>query len=390
MCESKPKNLVKKKEKKVPSVCPILDSPEHQTIQKEVGQDAPLDILAGYILDSGIKVQAVALQTNISVFRANLGIISRKDLPKAKDLDPEIKIGKFSARDDEIILENWSHLYKHTHGKLDLEENDTIKEIFENTKKDKGLKNNIVGYYLSQGLADIRLATLVFHRARVLLCARKGEFTTEEDKVILDFVEEEGRKWSALAKQLGRTRGDTVKDRYDVLTNDYEGGSYTLSEDKIILSEVFAVDRDGKNITDEDWKRIAGKLKRNPQYVHHHWLYTLEPVLTRYQAGTLNMAVKKVLLDHLVENNMDYTQDVDWKELAKLPKFAGSTSSYLSRQLSSMRVTTRAMSPELSPVELTTGAIQSWYNNSQRRPNIKKEEYQEELVAVYKKIITDV
>ena len=112
--------------------------------------------------------------------------------------------------------------------------------------------------------------------------------------------------------------------------------------------------------------------------------------MTRYHAGTLNMDVKKVLLEHLVENNMDYTQDVDWKELAKLPKFAGSTSSYLSRQLSSMRETTRAMSPELSPVELTTGAIQSWYNNSERRPNIKREKYQEELVACYKKIITDV
>ena len=263
MCESKPKNLVKKKEKKVPSVCPILDSPEHQTIQKEDGQDVPLDILAGYILNSGIKVQAVALETNICVFRANLGIIPRSDLPK--DLDPEIKIGKFSARDDEIILENWSHLYKHTHGKLDLEENDTIKEIFENTKKDKGLKNNIVGYYLSQGLADIRLATLVFHRARVLLCARRGEFTTEEDKVILDFVEEEGRKGSALAKQLGRTTAASVKYRYGALTNDYEGGSYTLSEDKIFLSEVFAVERDGKNITAEDWKRIGDKLKQDPQ-----------------------------------------------------------------------------------------------------------------------------
>ena len=56
--------------------------------------------------------------------------------------------------------------------------------------------------------------------------------------------------------------------------------------------------------------------------------------MTRYHAGTLNMDVKKVLLDHLVENNMDYTQDVDWKELAKLPKFAGSTPTYLQSQLS--------------------------------------------------------
>ena len=97
-----------------------------------------------------------------------------------------------------------------------------------------------------------------------------------------------------------------------------------------------------------------------------------------------------MLLDHLVENNMNYAQDVDWKELAKLPKFAGSTSSYLQKQLSNMRVNTRAMSPELSPAELTTGAVQSWYDNSLRNRSVKREEYQEELIAVYKKIINDV
>merc|ERR1719318_1011259 len=387
MWEAKTRKLVKNmKEKKVPTLCPIMNFAEHKIIKKELGQDAPLDILVGHILGRDIKVQAVALKANISVFRESFTTnIQRTKLPK--DLDPQIKLGKFNVRDDEIILENWSLLYKHTESKLGLKESDAVKEIFESTEKDKGMRHNIVGYYLSQGLPDIRLATIVFHRARVLLCARKGEFTTEEDKAILDFVEEQGMKWPALAKQLRRTSTRSVKDRYDVLTKNYQGGSYTLGDDKTIITEVFAVDRNGKNIPAEAWKKIGEKLKRNPQYVHMHWLLIVKPVLTRYQAGTLNVEVRKVLLDHLVENNMNYAQDVDWKELAKLPKFAGSTSTYLSNQLSYMKAATQAMSPKLSPVELTTGAIQSWYRNSERKGNTKKEEYREELIAVYKKII---
>ena len=168
------------------------------------------------------------------------------------------------------------------------------------------------------------------------------------------------------------------------MTNDYEGGSYTLSEDKTILTELFAVDRDGKNITDEDWKRIAGKLKRNPQYVHHHWLYTLEPVLTRYKAGTLNMAVKNVLLDHLVENNMDYTQDVDWKELAKLPKFAGTTSAYLSQMYALLRSNTGMKYPELSEEHLNTEAIRRYRVNTKRiSTSYTILEHQEIIVKFY-------
>merc|ERR1719318_2105077 len=159
---------------------------------------------------------------------------------------------------------------------------------------------------------------------------------------------------------------------------------------RLSLARCFAVDRDGKNITAEDWKRIGEKLKRKPGRVKNHWLRTLEPVLMRYKAGTFNMDVKKVLLDHLLKNNMNYTQDVDWKELAKLPKFAGTNSVYLAIQLSIMKQNAGKMSPGLSPVELTTGAIQSWYNTSERLPNTKKDEYQEELIAVYKKIIDDV
>ena len=80
---------------------------------------------------------------------------------------------------------------------------------------------------------------------------------------------------------------------------------------------------------------------------------------------------------------MNYVQDVNWKDLVKLPKFAGSTTRYLQRKWDSMRTNTGKMYPELSEEELTTEAIQRWYNSSKRNSTKKKEEYQEELVSFY-------
>jgi hypothetical protein len=390
-CQSPIKKPEKKiKQKKVAALCRIMESEEHKAIQKELGLDAPLDIFVSHILAMDILVPKVALKTNVSVVRGNLNLIKRSDLPK--NLDPELKVGRFSVRDNEIILENWSHLKNQTSKQLQLDEKDTITAIFEDTNKDQRLKKNIVGYFLSQGLQDARLATEVFQRARILLSTRKRNFTPEEDKIILDFVEKEGKKWAALTKLLKIAGRNSAQNRYNVLTNNYKTGPYTAEEDKIILSEMFIVNKfgrsDGNNLTVEDWKRIGGKLGRNPLYVHMHWRNFLEPILTRYQAGTLDVDVKKALLNHLVEHNMVYTQDVDWKELAQLPKFVGTTPAYLAQKFDSMKTSTREMSPELSPVELTVGAIQSWYNNSERKGTQKKEEYQEELVAYYTEIMS--
>jgi len=389
ICESTSIKKPKKMPKKVPAMYHIMASREHKAIQQELGDIEPLDIFVSHILAMNIMVPKIALETNVSVVRGAVVPVGRGDLPK--DLDPEFKVGRFSVRDDKIILENWDQLKNKTRKQLQLDENDAIKEIFEDSNKDQGIKQNIIGYFLAQGLPDTRLATEVFHRARKLLSTRKRSFSPEEDKIILDFVEKEGKKWAALTKLLKISGKNSAKYRYDVLTNNYKKGPYTFEEHKILLSEVFAVNKsvltDGNNLTMEDWKRIGDKLGRNPLYVHGHWCHYLEPMLTRYEAGTLHVDVRKKLLDHLVENNMKYTHEVDWKELAKLPKFAGTTPAYLSARLQNMKTATHEKSPELSPTELTVEAIQKWYDNSERKANTKKEEYQAELIAFYRNII---
>jgi hypothetical protein len=284
-----------------------------------------------------------------------------------------------------LIKSNWEKLTND----LELTEEVAVEELFKNTSKDKdlGKKRNIIGYFLSQGLTNIRLATEVYQRARTVRCAKKGDFTKKEDEAILQFVEKEGEQWTRLAIMLGRANYQTVSARYEMLINDWKNGDFTAMEDELILREVFAVDSDilvdGK-ITQDDWNKIAEKLQRRPNNVRGRWRFQLEPILQRYQAGTLHKDVKDVMINHLLENNMNYGQEVDWKELAKLSKFAGTTSSYLSKMYSLLRQHTGQKYPELSEVQLNTEAIRRYRANRQihsTRHTIL--EHQEMIVKFY-------
>jgi len=382
--EAKPKKA--KKEKETPAMSNILDAEEHLTLLMGLDSDSKVltDWLVGYILAKNIKVFKLALENNVVVCKEGFGYIDKtNDLPK--DLNPEVKTGRYSMEEDSIIMTNWKELTKD----LELNEEDTVEELFKNTSKDEelGKKRNIIGYFLSQGLTNIRLATEVYQRARTVRCARKGDFTKEEDEAILKFVEKEGEQWTKLAIMLRRSNYKTVSVRYDILINNYKHGDYTAKEDELILREVFAVDSDilvdGK-ITQSDWNKIAEKLQRRPHTVRNRWQQTLEPILKRYEAGTLHKDVKDVLINHLLEHNMNYTQDVDWKKLAKLPKFAGTTSSYLSKKYSNMRTITGQKYPELSDVQLTTEAIQRYRADIKTYKTSRTVlEHQERIVKYY-------
>jgi len=376
-------------------MCSILELEEHRVFKKELDKKELMDIMVKHILDADIYVQKVALNCNVSIFRkpGNLKVIRRNTLPK--DLDVSIKVGKFTVADDEVIQQNWDSLIIRT----GISEEEAKEELFNHEKKDKviGLKSNIVGYFLAQGLPDIRLATEVIQRARIILCARKGKFTAEEDTTILQFVEKEGKKWSELARLMARTEPNVVKRRYEVLTGgNTVSGHYTMKEDKIILREVFAVNRnileDDGTVTEEDWRMIGGKLERYYRSVYIHWNYVLKPMLERHHAGTAHVDIREALINYLVEKNMKYAQDVDWKEVAKLPEFVGTTPKYLQRTYGGMQSSTGAKYKMMSKVELTTEAVQSYMEERETTSNIdsynerqreKKEKYQRELISFY-------
>ena len=163
------------KEKETPDLCSISEGEDHETIKKELGNKELTDILVGHILTMDIKVCKVALEYNVTVFKGNLGYIPRAKFPK--NLPKKIKVGRYSAAEDQVITLNWNKLIEEL--KLKDHEEIVIKELFENISKEKdlGLKRNVLGYFLSQGLSKVPLATDVYQRARTILCAIKGEFT---------------------------------------------------------------------------------------------------------------------------------------------------------------------------------------------------------------------
>merc|ERR1711874_536485 len=118
--------------------------------------------------------------------------------------------------------------------------------------------------------------------------------------------------------------------------------------------------------------------------VYKHWIYMLLPLLKRYHAGTLMVGVREVLINHMVEHGMDYTQDVDWEELVKLDKFAGTTTGYLQREFAVVRQRTSRKNPNLLPEELTSEELQRYLNSSERRGTPERiEERQQRLIQYY-------
>ena len=108
----------------------------------------------------------------------------------------------------------------------------------------------------------------------------------------------------------------------------------------------------------------------------------MEPLLKRYHADALHVDIKEVLINHLVENQLDYTQQVDWKELTKLAKFAGTTPTYLRITYQNLRTGTKRRYPGLSREELNTGAILRYLGDRGGYKN-KNEGHHKMLIEFY-------
>merc|ERR1719154_593996 len=143
-------------------------------------------------------------------------------------------------------------------------------------------------------------------------------------------------------------------------------GPFEANEDEKLIVEVFKVNKnaveDGK-IVKKDWQRIGKQLKRCPDSVRQHWMKTLLPTLKRYHAGTLSTDMKEVLVNYMVENKLNYAQDIDWKELEKLPQFAGTTTQYLGTQLGTLQTLVLQKHPELSRSQITAETLQRYLDN---------------------------
>eukprot|EP00092_Neocalanus_flemingeri_P003075 GFUD01003284.1.p1 GENE.GFUD01003284.1~~GFUD01003284.1.p1 ORF type:complete len:465 (-),score=109.47 GFUD01003284.1:19-1413(-) len=365
--------------------CPIMSCEEHREIKDSLDKENSLDLLVGHILEANILVSSLALQHNIVWLTANrITKTQLRGYAAAKSLPASITVGRVTSSTDNLIINNWQDLLASVGvtqemGKREIQCLPTDRTV--------GIKRNIIGYFLLQGIPEVRLAAESFQRLRVKILA-SGDFSEEEDRDIIEFVEKKGKKWSELSRKMERIP-DMLRHRYNVLKSKealVTEGEYNLEDDCSIVSQVFKADKDiltDGNVSRTDWEEIGRLLNRSVTSVRDRWTHYLEPTLRRYHAGTLDTDVREELINYLVENKLNYPQDIDWDKLVKLPDFAGHTSTSLILLRHSL-ITCARKKYSMKYDQVTADVIQHyWHNTSRQKPKQNQIERTGALVEYY-------
>ena len=353
----------------------------------------PVDSVCSVILSEGLKVnQQILFLDALSLRNTIHKNIHIKELKRTKIL----KSGGFTMRSDKLLLQQYERLLK----KAKVDERALKVELFSeekidltsSTRREKWflLKRQLVGFWLLQELpdGDRRLPTEVYARLATLLFS--GNFTKEDDVVILAWVEEHGaRKWSHLAQRLGRCypkAGDGLRQRHGQLVQQLEGRKTGAFTDEEVARLTYLVLKQNGNIAQEsrlsviDWDVIADDMKRSNASVKKFYFTMVLPTLKRYQADTLGVDVRVDLLQKLREKGSNYYIEINFQELAEMPEFRGHTSRSLGiiydRLLS--RVARKSMK---SSREITVDQVLEYWANSKRNRKPTALKRREEIIV---------
>ena len=378
-----------------PALCPLRDSETNKQILLSESDGSLLDTLSRQVLRENIQVPVLSLTYERKIPLNNLESLNLKQ--RFKDMPKEIKHGKFSPLENKIILKNLESLF--LKAELPVE---NLGEIFRDSIPAEHLdldKANVIDHYLSQDLGNLRLACEVFQRARSLTVrkVRRG-FTAEEDKFILEFMTGEGlnlpRPWAELSTKLGKPR-NSIYNRYKNIIR-YQDKEKERRYDKdieIIMNMLFVSNRnvflDGK-VNTSVWEDLAKMIKRKPYKIRYQWLTIIEPVISRFQAGTLDQDYTEDLIRHMVENNLSYSQDVQWAEIAQLSKFRGVSNYFLQNKFSTVRANTRKKYPELSEAEVTSQVILKYLETRDKKVKYRNKISREEaIISCYENLVAN-
>ena len=189
-------------------------------------------------------------------------------------------------------------------------------------------------------------------------------FTPGEDSIILNKIEEMGNDLNIkeLAEELGRS---TTVIHHRVRKLKIEGSRmnrkiFSLAEDEAILEMVLPglqkynllelVLHDGKDLDD-----LATALGR-PNKGHSlslRWAHILQPWIMQYYAGTLNLDIRMMLVNHLAETYLS-RKSINWDAVAEKSEFAGHTVINLKRIFSQLlKASKRAIRRKTETTEIS-------------------------------------
>ena len=370
--------------------CKIMDLEVNREIYRS-------DLYDGYLN----KSVEIALSENILVPRDSLlaGSRFRGDLDghfaliKKCQTNKQIKIGYFTPLDKSLILSNTDSLVDHL-SVSSRKKTKALKEIFiEYDLEDEYLleKIHIVGLYLSQGMKDTRLPCDVFQTAKVLHLTKKNSFSAEEDKLIMQYMNNEGltssTPYAELSRKLNRT-ASSIRHHYKNILKVRNAVrcnlTYKKEENVKIMKAVFDADKDvlkGSKIafTSDVWKQLGVELNRKPANIWFHWNYFIFNTLSRHQSNLLHVDFRELLIDYCLKNNIMFSKEANWDEIGNNPMFKGSTSSHLKRVYGSLRNNTRRKYPNIPDHQVTSETMRKYLDERIVRKSRKRKDIEEIL-----------
>ena len=304
--------------------CKLGDIDKFKNLEKEFSPKFSQEKVCKFILKQNIQVP------NLIGYSKRMQSLNNPQ--HLRNMLPEtVSLGRFDAEEDNAIIRNMENLSKLTQVK-------SYNEILLMSRENKGLltKMEIIGSFLSQGIQKIRLPQEVFIRARNLLVLSKGELTEEEKRVIEEHFNSGFRAWKSLGEKLNRDPNTIKTYAFSRYKDKSKRGRFASEETKKIMKAVFKTNK--KSLYNSDdvtttaiiWDELAQELNRPAKHVYYHWLFFIQPLLTRYEAGVLDVDFKIPLLEYCVKSDIQYPQSANWKNISRSPEFFGTTPCYLS------------------------------------------------------------
>ena len=177
-----------------------------ESFSSAAAADTVLDKCVNFIKTENIKVPGISSEASLDNW---IKLWRSKEIRK---VFPGLKVGFMTFKDKERIQEKAEELRL----SLGVEKDTFYEELIVDADENCTLKEKIVGHYLSKNLKDPRHPAEVFFQLKKLVAVNKGEYTEEEDRMIMKVVEEHGETaaaWRMLSQSLGRTY-TSVRGRY--------------------------------------------------------------------------------------------------------------------------------------------------------------------------------
>ena len=363
----------------------------------------PLDLASLHILSSK------ELKVNLDILKLDALSLGSGFTPGCKGFTAiremmqsgKVKAGKFNKEDESVIEKRFETLLAETRVDRDalLEELFAANKVSETAVDEEfKLKRQLAGFWLLQGMKDgnRRLPMEVYNKLAVVLYS--GDFTKEDDAIILDWVEKNGAtRWAELARKLGRMHlraGSTVKTRYEELKGNAEGnrkGAFDSEEFSLLIGEVLKQDPEAFEKPFEenrlDFKNMSQHMGRSRIRVRTVYASNVHPTVRRHKLGNLEKDVRGELIEQVKKNGWKLGADIEFDKLARLPMFEGHNSHSLQSLYSGLLVSTMNRLKGKSTREVTLDQVQVWWNSTTRyTKSVDLIEKEGQIVEAYYKI----